>query len=137
MRNKGNFVMNGNKYFLDTNAIIQLLRGNNSIQVLLKNADFVACSIISELEYLSFKDLSKNDIELFKKFLDRIDVIDIKHSQSELKQMIVDIRKKKQLKLPDAIIMATSKFLKCRLVTADKHLSGIYEDDTVLYKIDS
>ncbi|MFA6292098.1 MAG: type II toxin-antitoxin system VapC family toxin [Victivallales bacterium] len=128
--------MNGNKYFLDTNAIIQLLRGNDSIHSLLKNADFIACSIISELEYLSFRNLSKNDIELFKKFLDRIDVVDIKHSQSELKHMIVEIRKNKQLKLPDAIIIATSKFLKCKLVTADKQLSGVYEDGTVLYKID-
>ena len=53
-----------------------------------------------------------------------------------IKLMIVEIRKNKKLKLPDAIIMATSKFLKCRLVTADTQLSGIYEDETVLYKID-
>ena len=128
--------MNGHRYFLDTNAIIQLLKGNDSIHILLKNADFIACSIISELEYLSFRNLSKNDIELFEKFLDRIDVVDLQHSQSELKLMIVEIRKNKKLKLPDAIIMATSKFLKCRLVTADTQLSDIYEDETVLYKID-
>ena len=128
--------MNGNRYFLDTNAIIQLLKGNDSIHALLKNADFVACSIISELEYLSFGDLSKNDIELFSKFLARIDVIDLRHSQPELKQMIVDSRKNKQLKLPDAIILATSKFLKCRLITADKQLSSKSGDGTVLYKID-
>ena len=127
--------MNGNRYFLDTNAIIQLLKGNDSIHALLKNADFVACSIISELEYLSFSDLSKNDIELFSKFLARIDVIDLNHSQPELKQMIVDSRKNKHLKLPDAIILATSKFLKCRLITADKQLSSKSDDGTVLYKI--
>ena len=52
--------MNG-KFFLDTNAIIQLLKGNQELLEILQNAEFIACSIISKLEYMSFQDISEND----------------------------------------------------------------------------
>ena len=59
--------MNG-RYFLDTNTIIQLLKGNQNLIEILHEAKFIACSVIYKLEYLSFPNLSQNDIELFEVF---------------------------------------------------------------------
>ena len=56
--------MNG-RLFLDTNTIIQLLKGNQELIEILQEAEFIACSVISKLEYLSFSNISKNDVELF------------------------------------------------------------------------
>ena len=118
--------MNGN-FFLDTNAIIQLLKGNLELCKIVKNANLVACSVISELEYFSFPGISENDISLFIKFLSRIKVIDVLHNDSELKKSITIIRKTKKVKLPDAIILASAKLNNCQLVTADKELLKLNE----------
>lgn len=54
--------MNGNGYLLDTNAIIQFLKGNAELVSLLADADFIATAIIAELEYFSFPRLGEEDL---------------------------------------------------------------------------
>ena len=49
--------MNGNRFLLDTNAIVALLDGNAAINRLIIGADWVGVSIISVLEYMSFSNL--------------------------------------------------------------------------------
>ncbi len=39
--------MNGSRYLLDTNTIIQLLKGNSELVTLVSTADFLATSIIA------------------------------------------------------------------------------------------
>ena len=45
-RNKGKSGMSGSRFLLDTNAIIQLFKGNGELSILLSAADFVAMSVI-------------------------------------------------------------------------------------------
>ena len=52
LMSKEKFAMSGEFYFLDTNTIIQLLKGNQELIKILKEAEFIACSIISKLERL-------------------------------------------------------------------------------------
>jgi predicted nucleic acid-binding protein len=47
--------MSGRRYFLDTNAIVQLLSGNHSLLTTLAGAAYVATSVICELEFLSLR----------------------------------------------------------------------------------
>ena len=54
--------MNGNSDLLDTNAIVQLLKGNKELIAVLGAADFIATSIVAEMEYLSFSGLSDADV---------------------------------------------------------------------------
>ena len=110
------------RFFLDTNAIVELLKGNDNVLRIVRSADFLACSIISELEYSSFSGLTENDVNLIDEFLSRISVIDICHSDTELKREILGARKAKKIKLPDAIILASAKLKNCQLVTADIEL---------------
>ncbi|APC91091.1 MULTISPECIES: type II toxin-antitoxin system VapC family toxin [Francisella] len=120
--------MSGNRYFLDTNAIIQLLQGNEDLIKLLTHADYIAVSIISKIEFLSFTKLSSNDKKLFEKFLNKVTVYDLVADDYELIQKIVNFRQKKALKLPDAIIAAKSNLCECILVTADRKLASALRD---------
>ena len=134
-KNKEKFVMNGKFYFLDTNAIIQLLKGNQSLIEVLEDAEFIACSVISKLEYLAFPGISKNDIELFNIFIEKIEVIGLASNNNALHQQIVTIRKDKKLKLPDAIIAGCSVYKNCILITADKKLLEIEKVPVLSYQI--
>jgi tRNA(fMet)-specific endonuclease VapC len=53
--------MNGNRYLLDTNAIVALLQGNSQLIQLLQNADWIGISVISQIEFLAFSGLSQGD----------------------------------------------------------------------------
>lgn len=39
--------MSGERYLLDTNAVIQLLKGNSGVSSLLENADFIALTLLA------------------------------------------------------------------------------------------
>jgi hypothetical protein len=126
--------MNGKYYFLDTNAIIQLLKGNQELLDILQEADFIACPVISKLEYLSFPNISENDIELFNTFAEKIEIMDLPSDNNELHQQILYIRKDKKLKLPDAIIAGCCTYKKCTLITADKKILEISGLATLSYQ---
>ena len=57
--------MSGNRYLLDTNAIIALLQKDSNLVKLLQNADWVGVSVISQIEFLAFSGLSEADLRLF------------------------------------------------------------------------
>ena len=46
--------MNGKRYLLDTNAIIQLLAGNPSLIKTVEDSDFLAISVISKALAIPF-----------------------------------------------------------------------------------
>ncbi|EDX78747.1 hypothetical protein MC7420_7400 [Coleofasciculus chthonoplastes PCC 7420] len=64
--------MNGNRYLLDTNAIVALLQGNSQLIQLLQDADWIGVSVISQIEFLAFSGLSEADRQLFQQFLQRV-----------------------------------------------------------------
>jgi tRNA(fMet)-specific endonuclease VapC len=117
--------MNGKRFFLDTNAVVQLLSGNTELRTTLEGAVYIATSVICELEFLSFPGLSEKDKQLFQSFLAKISVIDVCTGDVQLKERIQDYRRAKKLKLPDAVIAASASVHACQLVTADKHLLKI------------
>jgi len=114
--------MSGSRYFLDTNAIIQLLSGNEELLVCLADAASVSTSIICELEFLSFPKLSEKDKALFREFCHKVRVVGLDHENKTLKKEIYKLRAKKGLKLPDAIIVASAICDHSTLVTADQKL---------------
>ncbi|MHB2149559.1 PIN domain-containing protein [Calditrichota bacterium LG25] len=63
--------------------------------------------------------------------MDDVIVIDI---NSKIKEIAMDIRNKKRLKLPDAINAATALYLNIPLITADKEFDVLEEPQVILYK---
>jgi tRNA(fMet)-specific endonuclease VapC len=67
--------MSGNRYVLDTNAIVALLQENIQLIDLLKDADWIGISVISQIEFLVFPGLSQDDRQIFEQFLQRVEVL--------------------------------------------------------------
>ena len=123
--------MSGNRYLLDTNAIIALLQKDSSLIELLQSADWVGISIISQIEFLAFSGLSEADQQLFQRFLQRVEVIDLDHQNSPLINLITLIRQQHRLKLPDAIIAAMAIQNSAKLITRDLQLNKVTDLTTI------
>ena len=117
--------MNGKSLFLDTNAIIHLLNGSSNIQLLLEDALTISISIISKIEFLSYNELSDQDIDTFNDFINLVNVVNLENSNTDLIEKITSIRNNYKLKLPDAIIAASAQLSSATLVTADKDFKRI------------
>ncbi len=116
--------MNGNRIFTDTNAIISLLNGNAYLNELAVKASWIGTSAICVVEFLSFPKLSDANEYYFSIFLQRVAIIGLNNSLTDLTAVAV-IRKQHQLKLPDAVIASQALALGASLVTNDKHFSNI------------
>ncbi len=120
--------MSGNRVVIDTNVAIYFLLGDEKV------ADYFysfspVFSFVSELELLSgsdFTDLQTAEIQLFLSKQTILDYI------PAIKSHILNIRKRKKIKLPDAIIAATAMYFDIPLVSSDKGFKGI-EGLTLIY----
>lgn len=112
--------MSGISLLVDTNILINFLNGDSSLEDLFE-ADRIFVSFITEIEFLSFNHPSEEVIkELFKELV----VIDL---NKQIKEIAIDLRKKYKLKLPDALIAATSIFFDTPLLTYDTDFLKIKE----------
>ena len=116
--------MNG-RFLLDTNAVVALLNGNQTISQILQSATWVGISIITELEFLAFSGLTLEDEALFRQFKSRVEVIDLQTSDNELLEQVIAIRKSSGQKMPDAIIAASAAVNKATILTQDMGFSKI------------
>jgi len=126
--------MNGNRYLLDTNAIVSLLQQkNNKLTNILYNAEWIGVSVISCLEFLVFPDLSDGDISIFDEFLNRVEIINLDYEDENHIKIIITLRKQYSIKLPDAIIAGAAYTFNATLITGDKQLFKINEIETCSY----
>lgn len=121
--------MNGNRLFVDTNILIYLLNGDLEVTQILDGKQ-LAISIITELELLAVPNLSKKEQSLIEQLINDCQVINI---SSGIKKVTIEIRKSRRLKLPDAIVAASSFYSKLPLLTADKAFEKIDELDVIIY----
>ena len=98
----------GRLIILDTNAVVAWLKSNQKMLEYVQKADSIGISVITQIEFLAFSNLSEHDAKLFEKFISRIDVYDILSFDSNMIQKIIEIRKTNKVRLPDAIIAATA-----------------------------
>jgi predicted nucleic acid-binding protein len=122
--------MNGNNILLDTNTVLYFLSGDQTV------ADFIQekklfISIITELELLSYKNLTTKEIKVIRTFLKEIHIENI---SQKIKEESIKIRRSSNLKLPDCIIAATSISLQIPIFSADKDLKNIEGLDFIFYE---
>ena len=119
--------MNGRRYLLDTNAIIALLQNDFNLLPLLSDAEWIGISIISQIEFLAFPNLTQADRRLFQQFIQRVEVIDLCSRDNLAIEQIIFIRQQYRFKLPDAIITATAIQNSATLITRDAQLNRVTE----------
>jgi hypothetical protein len=112
--------MNGIDFIVDTNVLIYL---HEAKPVVLPYIDYAwCCSVITEMELLGIPDLSANEKLKLKSLLN--DCIIFPFSD-DIKNITINIRQTKKIKLPDAIIAATAIHHKLPLLTADTGFKNI------------
>lgn len=117
-------------FIADTNFIIYIHEGNKIIEPFL-NYNF-GISFISEVELLGFKKISKAEEIKLKGLINDCFLIEW---NTKIKEQTIALRKQYNIKLPDAIVAASSIVYEIPLVTADKKFSTIKEIDLVLIEL--
>ena len=113
--------MSGISIVSDTNPLIYLLNGNLEAAKYLDEKQ-VWVSVISELELFGKKGLSDFEIDEISYLLDSCFIAEI---NPQIKQITKNLMQKVSVKLPDAIIAATSIYLDLPLLTADVEFEKI------------
>jgi predicted nucleic acid-binding protein len=122
--------MNGNRFLLDTNAVLYILAGDEVL------ADFLFgeslyISIITEMELLGYQDISEQEKEQIKEMLSDFIILNI---DKEVKEKTIEIKKQTRLKLPDSIIAASAIVFDMPLITADKQFKTVKNLNLLLYE---
>lgn len=122
--------MSGSNIVADTSLLINFFNGTEPARKVLNNTN-IWVSVITEMELLSYPPLTKKESELIRSFLD--DCI-ISELSKPVRDLTIRLRKKHKLKLPDAIIAATSIHLGFPLVTMDSDFNKLNELNAIVLK---
>jgi predicted nucleic acid-binding protein len=122
--------MSGNSFLLDTNIVLYLLRGDDTLAELL-NEKQLYISIITEMELLGFIGIGNKEETAIRDFIGQCKTVNINEN---IKEGTITLRKRYGTKLPDSIIAATALYLDMPLVTADTGFTRVTELDLVNYE---
>ncbi|MBK9735046.1 MAG: type II toxin-antitoxin system VapC family toxin [Saprospiraceae bacterium] len=116
---------------IDTNIALYLLSGDKSVEYILDNKN-VYISFVTELELLGHFDITSSEQHYIESFLKDCIVIDLNQT---IKLNTISIKQKYRMKLPDAIIAATSMYLNINLFSADKGFERVNDIQFIRYII--
>jgi hypothetical protein len=106
--------MSGNRLLLDSNICIYLSQKALIASDIISPADFVAISIITYMETLGFDFKEDFEENYLINFFAKLSILPI---NGAIANRVIAYRKKKKIKLPDAILLATAREYNCKLVT--------------------
>ena len=115
--------MNGINYLLDTNVILGLVTGNADAVSKLSGGNLKNCafSSITRMELLGFQDITQHEIKIISALLNQMTQFGIDRA---IEDKTISIKQQHRIKLPDAIILATSISHNIELLTLDKKLAN-------------
>lgn len=122
--------MNGNKLLLDTNILLYLLEGDETLSAVLEGRD-IYISFITELELYGYPELSDQERKRIATALEDMMIIDI---NAGIKSKTIDIRRSSPLRLPDSIIAATAMYFDLPFISADKAFNKVKGLEMVHYE---
>jgi len=113
--------MDKNRFFLDSNVIIDTL--NHKLNLLAFLDNFPDCetyiNLVVEIEVLAKASMSEMEESEVRALLDSFKWAEIDKS---VRNIAVQIRRTKELRLPDALIAATAITLNATVLSNDPHL---------------
>ncbi len=113
--------MGTQQYLIDTNIFISLF--NEQLAEPLPSGT-LSCSIITEMELLSFPGLSQKEEGLLRNKFETLEIFGL---TPNIKENAIQLRRNKGLALPDAIIGATAVTMDYTLLSNDSDFSNIPE----------
>ena len=110
--------MSGSKAILDTNVIIFASKKQIDIEKLLSSYDEFYCSIINFMEVYGFEFTEREEKDLIDEMFGNLEIAE---ANITIAKQVISYKKNKlkKIKLPDAIILATAKYLGADLITDD------------------
>jgi len=108
--------MNGNRGLLDSNVIIDASKGIVSVQDIVANYDDLFTSIICYVETLGYKFADETEKKIVKQILENIEIIELNR---DIADIAIEYRKNNKIKLPDALVLASAKYLNADLLTSN------------------
>jgi predicted nucleic acid-binding protein len=91
----------------------------------------VYVSFITELELLGFHEISSEERHRIGLFLKECIIVDLNES---IKQETIRLKQNNRIKLPDAVIIATSLYMNIPLISADSNFEKINELQFIKYE---
>ena len=91
--------MNGKEILIDTNIVLYLLKGNDTLEEMLQGKD-PHLSFIAEQELVGFQGISFKEEKQINELLNDCLIISLNNN---IKKEYIELRKKYRLKLADAI----------------------------------
>jgi hypothetical protein len=112
-----------NEILIDTNIAIYSFQGRKNVNKLI-NGESLSISFITEIELLSWPDLTNNNYQLVRLFINQCRVIE---NSARLKEIVIELRKEYKLSVSDSFVSATALMLNIPLISADKTFHKIKE----------
>lgn len=123
--------MNGTKFLLDTCFILGFYKRDEKALALAKtvNLKIEDCHIstINRLEVLGYHDMTDTDEIGLTKLLSNFRIYPLTKA---IEEKTIDLRKRHKIKLPDAIVLATTLTHHCHLLTLDNGLNNKFLVET-------
>ena len=107
---------------LDSNIVIYLSQQKLSIDEVFDEGKEYAISLVTYMEILSYNFPSKEEEQFVRQLLSLFRIIDI---TKVIAKEVIKLKKKRKIKLPDAIIVATTLVENAVLYTNDKQLHSV------------
>ena len=118
--------MSGNKYLLDTNFILGILKSDPLVlaQASSRQLHVGECSYsaITRMELLGFHGITQEEESLIRQKLDCLTYLPL---TEYIENAVISLRQTRKIKLPDAIIAATALCSGIELLTLDQHLLSL------------
>lgn len=118
--------MSGNKYLLDTNFILGILKRDPLVLAEVTSrrilADECSYSAIARMELLGFHGIKREEEALIRQKLEHLTYLPLTR---DIEDMVIGLRQSRKIKLPDAIIAATALCSGTELLTLDQHLLAV------------
>ncbi len=123
--------MNGLDLAVDTNIFVYLTSGNKNVHRAVQGNNLFV-SFITEMELLSWPAASSRELQLIKQLMSQCKIISL---NDDIKNIAIDIRRRSKLRLPDAIVAATSIYLNVPLISADQELKKVIGLELILLSV--
>ncbi|HDO28020.1 MAG TPA: type II toxin-antitoxin system VapC family toxin [Bacteroidetes bacterium] len=110
--------MGRQEYLIDTNVTIEYIgealpeKALSMLESIIDRRFYI--SVINKIELLGFSDITENEEQKFKEFINAADVLEL---DEDIVNSTIEVRKKYKIKLPDSIIAATALVKNLAIIT--------------------